>query len=216
MVDQENPAPESSPRRGCQRVVRTECLIPSSGCNGSASGRGAVGGTGNWSLSRGRALTGSARADPRETLRESLDSRPGQLQTKRILSERVIEVPLIKSKRVSDGTALSRSTSSDSALGLLCSLEHHRGSFRVLLLLRTREMTTTYEIRKCLPIGQRTLSGALSVLCGLGLIETRPPMPFPHSRARGYRLSAKGQRLLATPMEMWDPLTSAWRWHSNA
>ena len=93
-------------------------------------------------------------------------------------------------------------------LPLINQLEHHRGSFEILLLLyeeqlgSERGLASPSHMRHRLRIGQEAIDGALACLVQLGLavLDTQQAFPF----AKRYRLTERGTALVERPLHSWS------------
>jgi DNA-binding HxlR family transcriptional regulator len=84
---------------------------------------------------------------------------------------------------------------------LLHELEHHRGTFEILLLLYRERSASPSQLRRRLKSGQEALDAALDGLNRLGLINIDPVRGFPFTKT--YRLTERGRALIETPMGSW-------------
>jgi DNA-binding HxlR family transcriptional regulator len=94
------------------------------------------------------------------------------------------------------------------ALPLISQLGRHRGSFEILILLYEedpgsgRSLTSPYQMRRRLRIGQEAIDGALGCLVQLGLITPDPQQVFPF--AKRYRLTERGTAIVERPLHSWS------------
>jgi hypothetical protein len=94
------------------------------------------------------------------------------------------------------------------SLPLINELEHHRGSFEILLLLYERDLwgerslVSPSHMRRRLRIGQEAIDGALGCLVRLGLAILDPQQVFPF--AKRYRLTERGRVLVERPLHSWS------------
>jgi DNA-binding MarR family transcriptional regulator len=93
---------------------------------------------------------------------------------------------------------------------LLHELGRHGGAYGALSKFYFCGPSPVYDVRKQLGLGQQAVEGVISVLLQLKLIETEPTRPFPYTRSRSYRLTARGRSLMETPMCSWSALLKEW------
>jgi DNA-binding HxlR family transcriptional regulator len=86
---------------------------------------------------------------------------------------------------------------------LVYSLEQHRGSFEILLLLDREGSATKYRMRDQLMPRREALDGAIRCLERMGLIDMEKGRRFPFENR--YRLTRRGQEFAAT-LRAWSEL----------
>jgi DNA-binding HxlR family transcriptional regulator len=87
--------------------------------------------------------------------------------------------------------------------GLIYSLEQHRGSFEILLLLDREGPASKYRMRDQLMPRQEALDGAIRNLMKIGLIEREKGRTFPFEYR--HRLTQRGHEFAAT-LRAWPEL----------
>ncbi len=79
---------------------------------------------------------------------------------------------------------------------LIYSLEQHRGSFEILLLLDREGMASKYRMREQLMPRQQALDSAVRCLERMGLVELERGLKFPFEKR--YHLTGRGKEFAAT------------------
>jgi len=116
------------------------------------------------------------------------------------LSDSVNHLSEAKAGALADQGSESRVSIHDPFL-LLHELEHHRGTFEILLFLHRERSVTLSRMRRRLRSGQEALEASLGCLHRLGFVNIDPVRGFPFTKT--YRLTERGLALIETPLSSW-------------